>query len=87
MDELIFHNIRSISYDKYNKDGYRTFNFTVGQYLASIKAEIVDIRFDEIHFINTKVPRYVIMINRGDGTEMWKAIPAYKASVEEDLSC
>lgn len=87
MDELIFSKIRSISYDKYNSDGFRTFTFTVGQYLRSLKATITNIKFDEITFINQNVSRYVIFIEKEDGTEeLWKGVPAYKSLVEEDLS-
>lgn len=87
MDELIFDKIRSISYNKYNGSEIRTFTFTVGQYLKSLDATITRIRFDELHFINTKVPRYVVFIQKeGEGfDEHWKGIPAYSALVEEDL--
>lgn len=88
MDELIFSRIRSISYDKYNNDGNRTFTFTVGQYVRSISAIVTRITFDELHFINTKVPRYIIFIQKDDEDyeEQWKGIPAYKSLIEEDLS-
>lgn len=88
MDEIIFDKIRSISYDKYNSDGYRTFTFTVGQYIRSVRAVVTRIVFDEIRYINTKDKRYVIYIIKDDNEfdEPWKGIPAYKSLVEQDLS-
>ena len=88
MDELIFNKIRSISYNKYSGKEIRTFTFTVGQYLKSLNAEVTRISFDNLHFINTKVPRYVIYIQKDTESfeEHWKSVPAYSSLVEEDLS-
>ena len=88
MDELIFSKIRSISYDKYNGGDIITFTFTVGQHLRSMSATVTRVNFDELHFINTKVPRYLIYIQKDNESyeEKWKAIPAYKSLIEEDLS-
>ena len=88
MDELIFSKIRSISYDKYNDGDIRTFTFTVGQHIRSMGATVTRIAFDELHFINTNTPRYIIYIQKDDEDfeEWWKGVPAYKALIEQDLS-
>ena len=88
MDELIFGKIRSISYDKYNSGDIRTFTFTVGQHIRSMSATVTRITFDELHFINTNTPRYIIFIQKDNESyeEQWKGVPAYKALIEQDLS-